>query len=563
MNRRYLCFFLFMMLVPEPPSLTLRLRPSFDRHGDAEHIDVQVVFDARARQANEVLFRHVLKRGSIRTQQYTAESVRLSSATGDVPLHTRDSNDATKREFLTASSLAAQRLTVQYRARPAHVDDRSPCGPQIALEQDGGGLSAAGQAFLLTIDADEADYQMSIEWDLASAPASTRAVCTWGEGPSIRFYGRPAVLEEAFFMVGPVKSYPAADTDSPYGTYWISQPPFDAPRLGQQVGYLLPQMRLLFRDDNPLFRVFIRHNAYKCVSGRGLFQGFVFAWNDIQNLTRDYTEFVFHELVHNWPRLGFSVNGPTPEELADGWFNEGIADYYSLVLPFQFGLTNEQDFVRQFNRRISGYYTNPERSMPNAEVPGNFWRPGHANRIPYQRGLMYFVALACQLRHAGKRSLDELIREMVAKRRASQPHGIKVWLQLLEAELGPKVHEDYQRMSAAELIRLPEDCMETFLPSSRWVLRRRDQEEFYLGFPEKCLASRPERMVRDLDRQSRAAIAGVHEGDIISPKFSWLFEAEDWDQQFVMLAVRGGREVELRWWPRSWTKVESYQFEHP
>lgn len=41
-------------------------------------------------------------------------------------------------------------------------------------------------------------------------------------------------------------------------------------------------------------------------------------------------------MIHNWPRLGFSAGGPTQEELADGWFNEVIAEFYSLVLPYRF-----------------------------------------------------------------------------------------------------------------------------------------------------------------------------------------------------------------------------------
>jgi hypothetical protein len=74
-----------------------------------------------------------------------------------------------------------------------------------------------------------------------------------------------------------------------------------------------------FRDHNPTYRIFIRRNIQKCASGRGLHRGFVFAWTTIEPRDEDETEeFLMHEMIHNWPRLGVSTGGPTPAELTDG-----------------------------------------------------------------------------------------------------------------------------------------------------------------------------------------------------------------------------------------------------
>lgn len=539
------------------PQLLLRLTPQLNGDGEAASIEAYMEFDAPSKRKGEAMFHHLLQRGPTKTQQYDADAINLRSPKEPIGLEACDRAGSRWRDFTCDRSLEAQRLVAEYKAVPAKVGPATPCGPQIALETDGGGLSAGGMSFILTIATAELEYHISLEWDLSDAPLGTRSVCTWGEGTSLAFDGIASAFEEAFLIVGPIHSFPSETSDCDYGAYWLSEPPFDASQLAKDVGIVVPKMRSFFRDDDPLFRIFIRQNEYKCNSGRGLYRGFVFAWNNIQPRATDLTEFVFHEIVHNWPRLGFSIGGPTKEELADGWFNEGIAEYYSLILPYRFGVFTEDDFVRRFNNRLSAYYTNPDRHVPNHEVPDKFWRPGHVDRIPYQRGFMYFVSLCYQLRQAGKQSLDDLILNMVELRNASKPHGIKLWLSLVEANLGSEAYEDYRNMSNAELIRLPIDCLQMYIRSSQRKLQQTDQEEFYLGFPEGCLKAGT---VKELNTESRAAHAGVQEGDNITSKYSYIWDLSAWESMFSMVVIRDGKEVSLSWWPRSFKTVESYQF---
>ncbi|CZR62658.1 uncharacterized protein PAC_12555 [Phialocephala subalpina] len=406
---------------------------------------------------------------------------------------------------------------------------------------------------------------ITIEWGLSSTPPGTRASCSLGEGTKVSAQLKPEVLDECFFAVGPLHSYPASETNGKFGMYWLENPPFDAPALGQRMESLLPEMTAFFRDDDPTYRIFIRRNIQKCVSSRGLHRGFVFAWTKVVPRDEDeIEEFLIHETIHNWPRLGFSISGPTQEELADGWFNEGIAEYYSLILPYRFGIWSEEEFIRRMNIRISGYYTNPDREVKNRDVQEKFWKGGHVNRIPYQRGFMCFMKLAYQLKKAGGRSLDELILEMVGLRRQEKPHGITIWLAMLEVELGgPDSVTEYHSMSNAVPIILPSDCLRV-TEDLEWSLRREDQEEFYLGFPEDCLRDKPA-VVRNLDPESRAAAAGVRNGDLITPQYSFFVIAERWERTFDMIVRRSGLDSSegfkvLSWSPRSRKKVESYQF---
>ncbi|RFU26542.1 hypothetical protein B7463_g9803, partial [Scytalidium lignicola] len=465
---------------------------------------------------NEILFYHTLARGPIKTMQYTPDDIEIKDALGKVPVHSKDQNRR-QRNFLVDRDLSSGELTVEYRAIPWDVTETDPCGPQIALERDGRGLTVAGMYFILTPALDEI-MDISVEWNLSYAPPSTRAVCSLGEGKQVFTQAQASVLEECFFAVGPVHSYPPGETFGKFGTYWLENPPFEAPALGRRMELLIPKMMTFFHDPDPTYRIFVRRNIQKCVSGRGLHRGFAFAWTKVVPRDEDeLVEFLIHEIVHNWPRLGFSKDGPTPEELADGWFNEGIAEYYSIILPYRFGIFSEQEFVQRLNIRISGYYTNPDRGVKNKDVQDLFWKGAHSGSL------------------------------------CSRESG----------ELGATAVTEYHAMSEAVPVILPEDYLR-ITENLDWTLQRQDQEEFYLGFPEECLDAKPA-IVKNLDPASRAAKAGVREGDIITPQYSFFFVAERWEQKFSMSVRRPTSDTSdevtaLTWLPRSWEKVESYQF---
>jgi predicted metalloprotease with PDZ domain len=544
-------------------SLRLILTPRLDCEPADQSIHVRMVLPITSKAKDDILFHHVLARGPIKTQQFSTDAVTIHDASGSVPVHCADSKDGRRRVFHAGRDLATGELAIEYTAAPWDATEASPCGPQIALERDGGGLTAAGMSFILRPNTN-AVLDTTIEWDLSSAPPGTRAVCSLGEGVRVTAQVKAADIDECFFAVGPLHSYPAGETGGPFGTYWLSSPPFDAAALGAKMEALFPKMAGFFTDADPTYRIFIRRNVQKCVSGRGLHRGFVFAWTSIAPRdSSEIDEFLMHETVHNWPRLGHSPDGPTLEEMADGWWNEGIAEYYSLFLPFRFGIFPEHDFVDRLNIHISGYYTNPDRDVKNKDIQRRFWAGGHVNRIPYQRGLMYFMLLAYQLNKAGGRSLDQLVLEMLNLRRREQPHGIAVWNAMLEKELGPSAETGYRDMSEAVPIVLPPDCLRV-IEGLDWTLERQDQEEFHLGFDEDSL-SRGGGVIKDLDPSSRAAEAGVREGDVVTPSYSFFFVADRWGQDFNITVKRGGSdgvdEVKvLSWWPRSRSKVESYQF---
>ncbi|KAK6221089.1 hypothetical protein LQW54_001662 [Pestalotiopsis sp. IQ-011] len=549
------------------PTLQVALTPHLDCEDNDQSIHVRMTFTVPAKAQDDILFHHVLARGPIKTQQYNAEAITLKDASGLVILYSADSKDGRRRMFHAGRDLAGGEVTVEYTAAPWNPTEASPCGPQIALERDGGGLTGAGMAFILRPAVDDV-FDTTIEWDLGSCQPNAQAACSLGEGTRVTASVKGEVLDECFFAVGPLQSYPPApESGGPFPMYWLSSPPFDAAALGSKMHTLFPRMAAFFRDADPSYRIFVRRNVQKCVSGRGLHRGFVFAWSTVVPRDADEVdEFLMHETVHNWPRLGHSPGGPTLEEMADGWCNEGIAEYYSLVLPYRLGVFSEDDFVRRLNIRISGYYTNPDRDIKNRDVQARFWTGALVSRIPYQRGFVYFLSLAYQLKKAGGRSLDQLILEMMDLRSRAQPHGIAVWNAMLAEELGPAAEAGYRDMSEAVPIVLPPDCLRA-VEGLDWTLRRVPQEEFCLGFDESSLSGRGG-IVKGLDPESRAAEAGFREGNVTTPKFSFFFVAERWGQKFSVCVKRGGADGEeeekvLTWSPRSRHQVESYQFVRP
>ena len=62
-----------------------------------------------------------------------------------------------------------------------------------------------------------------------------------------------------------------------------------------------------------------------------------------------------HEVVHEWLRLDGPVEDVT-------WFNEGAADYYSLVAPLRAGLIEETAFLAAVNLEARECYANPRRA---------------------------------------------------------------------------------------------------------------------------------------------------------------------------------------------------------
>ncbi|MEQ1895746.1 MAG: M1 family aminopeptidase, partial [Planctomycetota bacterium] len=129
-----------------------------------------------------------------------------------------------------------------------------------------------------------------------------------------------------------------------------------------------------------------------------------------------------HELFHEWN--GHAITLAQPEQLAY-WFSEGFTDFYARRLLARAGLLTPEQELASWNQRLAAYAANPERHAPAARVQEAFWSVRAVGDLPYQRGdvLALYVDHAIRAHSQGARSLDDLMRELVARGRAGgAPH---------------------------------------------------------------------------------------------------------------------------------------------
>jgi predicted metalloprotease with PDZ domain len=130
--------------------------------------------------------------------------------------------------------------------------------------------------------------------------------------------------------------------------------------------------------------------------------------------------------------------------------------------------------------------------------------------VPYGRGWLYLVQTDSEIRAAskGKRSLDDVVRELYRRETANQPYGIPQWLELVGKEIGlPKAEAGYDRMASGGLLKPPADSFSCLTVVSH------PARPFELGFARSSLND--DRIVKDLAAGSAADKAGVRNGDVI------------------------------------------------
>jgi predicted metalloprotease with PDZ domain len=174
--------------------------------------------------------------------------------------------------------------------------------------------------------------------------------------------------------------------------------------------------------------------------------------------------------------------------------------------------------------------------------------------LPYKRGFSYFLKADALIRatSGGKRSLDDLVLDLYSRRRNYQYHGREVWLSLLEAELGERGMAGHDDMAAGKTVLPPSDCL-----GPAFTLVRQDKEPLEFGFDENSLTAR---VVSGLKAGSRAAGVGVRDGDgIVENTFMWQLMG-DYEHRMKLKVRRGGEQIGFEYWPRSWEKVECWQW---
>ena len=262
-------------------------------------------------------------------------------------------------------------------------------------------------------------------------------------------------------------------------------------------------------------------------------------------------KFLAHEMVHNWASLD------APEH--ENWYAEGLAEYYSITLLHRGGFMPRSRYIKALNQKLTGYYTNPLIGLSNLAVSKRTWQTGDAQTLPYGRGFAYALQTNYLISTVsqGRQSLDNLVLDLTHRYRQHQPAGITEYLGLLSVSLGSsRATRVYQNMSSGILVVPHKDS----LADQSLRLERHDVERWDIGFNEASI-TKDERIVQGLKPGSRADAAGLRNGDRILNAVR-LNDIRGDPDSIMRLVVKkaDGKEVEVKYRPRTLEKVESYRY---
>jgi hypothetical protein len=533
----------------DAPDIAISLAPVADAKGALTRLDVAVRFEAPPK--GEALAAIAITANTVETSARSMNALTFSDAKGILPVESHEAardGDNLERTWKPLRPVEGP-VTVAYRVS---IDPAQPglAKPQYELRASDGGLSGAGNAFLV-LPADQLPRDLSVHWDLSRAGKDARGVSSIGAGNSRS--SRPLRADQisgSYYMAGQVGTYAKGTF---FGT-WQGRFGFDGPELMDWAARLQNFYGTFFAQRPASFGVFARTNHVNPGSGIGLTDSFAFTFTDKTPIA-DLESLLAHEMVHAWIN-SLSDSMDAPGGLGLSWFGEGLAVHYQRLLPWRAGLISQQAFLDDLNSTAGRYYTNALIATPNDRIAEGFWKDTRVRVLPYDRGSLYFASVDAEIRTAsqGKRSLDDLVRHMLAERRAGHPMDLALWKKLLGAELGAKGLADFDAMLAGGTVLPPSDA---FGPCFKRVTK--PLKRFDLGFDPLILVS-PDRVVKGLKPGSAAEAAGLRDGDRILNRFPQDALQGEQGAALTLDIDRGGEKRSLTYKPRGET-VDAYQWQ--
>lgn len=416
-------------------------------------------------------------------------------------------------------------------------------GPPTAVRVDGHAFSGIGEVLFARPNI-ETPVAIKVNWHLDAMPEGAQAVTSFGDGDVDLPVGAPDRLGDAVYMVGPVWREPVDGAIDGFSSVWADDPGFDPRPIMGWTARLHSWMSDFFGDETPPpYRVFMRYNPMNAGGGAALYHSFLVTYGN--NVTGESLKYILgHEMTHTWTANGLGK-----------WYDEGNAVYYQALLPWRAGLLSTDEYLADINETASRYYTNLLRDTPEEEAVRRFWEDTRVRVLPYDRGAMYFAKLAGMIHRAsnGKRSIDDLVLEMIDRGKKGQAITDESWLEMLRRDIGNEGVTLHEAMLAGTLI-LPEsgDFGPCFKRGTKMIRR------FDVGFDFASLIG-ADKVVRGLKPGSEAERAGLREGDHISYGVALDGVQADANRLFTVQVTRGEKSFPITYLPRG-EAVEAYQW---
>lgn len=528
----------------ETSQLTLTLRPVTQAGAiNALEIETQIAGDAIDEIESLSIYEDFgpLLRIGERISQLTASdaegAIALESA---VTVATETPFTISRREWALSRPPQGE-LAYTYTA---HVSLETATGPVWELRSEPDGVSGSGQGFLVLPESERL-FAIRVRWDLSELGDKARALTSFSSPEE-----RPqplSTLQTTFFMAGELVSNPESlDAKSPFKAASTTTGAIDQTELLDWTKRAYDAFNDFFNaPEPPPFTVFIRRNPFNG-SGGTAFPGAFVATMSEDTKFADMRFLIAHEMAHVFLR-DLGVDG--------AWFNEGLAVHYQRRLPLTAGLVEPHDFLADVNDTARRYYANVRNDLPMAEAQDLFWIDARGRILPYDRGTLYFAETDAKLKDAtnGAGGLDDVVREMIERRRKGGATDLDGFLSLLARDLGDEARADYDAMMAGALIVPPSDA---FGPCFRRV--RTPAPSFELGFAISSLMQTP-RIISGLDPASPAAKAGLREGDRVTNSMVIDSIQASPSDPLTLVVEREGENVEITFKPEG-APVEGYKW---
>ena len=297
------------------------------------------------------------------------------------------------------------------------------------------------------------EYEYHIFWDLSALPAQSKGACSWGEG-EVRRRGDAQFLTNTFFAAGLLDSVHLGN----FSYYWFSSDRvFETAVMTARI---FRYESAFFRDEGEPYSIFARHTdeEERRAGGTALARSYMFVYQKDEQVDPVWCRFLFaHEMVHNWISLEDEPFGTCT------WYVEGMAEYYSALLPLKMGAVSIEETVQQLNRRAKEYYENPRIHATNEECGQGLMADRELTRVPYGRGFFYLTHADAMVRKAtdGQKCLDDVMYA-VKEQYNRDPHaGNELWLSEYGRYVGPDTAEkELQDLQNGVTVIPSADCFE-------------------------------------------------------------------------------------------------------
>jgi hypothetical protein len=465
------------------------------------------------------------------------------------------------RQWLVARAVNGD-IEVRYRVPIDDAPNLRGSAPPLELRSEGAVFSGGGSTFLLLPETN-VPYRIRLHWDLSAMPPNASGLSSFGIGDVSDDAPRPLNrLTDAFYMAGLAGRQPTNLSRSGFFGAWQGEPPFDAKGLLTWTEQLYDYYFEFFRPSLTPYGVFLRPNLINAGGGRAFPGSFVGTFGPDTQLAQ-FKGTLAHEMIHTFvghldrPMPSGEPTATLDSSGEDGaWYAEGTAVYYQRVMPLRARLMTPEEFLADLNFNAGRYYTNALNTLPDEEIPSRFWEDTRIRTLPYDRGSFYLATVDAEVRKesGGRRSVDDLVLQMINLHRSGQRVTRAEWVKLITTELGPSARTEFDAMLAGAVIVPPSDA---FGPCFRRITR--PMRRYEIGFDPKVLIE-PARIIHGLVHGSVAEKAGLRNGDqIVKPVPQDLIQGEQ-DQMLTLEIKRGDLHFAVTYLPRGET-VSAYQWE--